>query len=118
MATVFDLFEQVPYEYLVVGRGGVMGNTIISRTTYNGVFKLRSGMTQSPTNMEVSTSDATLHVHPEDFADKNAIVGNGICIDGKDYEIVGMTEGKNFHDGITEHLTLTLEVADYASVSS
>ena len=117
MATVFDLFNQVPYEYLVIGTGGVVGNTIVSRTTLSGVFKLRSGVNQSPAERELTNSDATLHVHPEDFTDKNSIVGNGVCIDGQDYRIVGMTDGRNFHDGVSEHYKLTLEKASYADYS-
>lgn len=111
MATVFDVFKEVEYEYLEVSRGTVYGNRVTNSTPLRGVFKLRSGMTQG--TRELATSAATIHAHPEDFTDIDAIVGNGVAYDGETYRIAGITAGTNFDNGLTEHLTLTLEVEDY-----
>lgn len=113
--TVFDVFEEIDYEYLVVSRGNVYGNTITSSATHKGVFKLRSGMIQG--DMELSESAATLHAHSEDYPDLSGIVGNGVRVNGVDYQITGMTLGTNFDNGKHEHLTFTLGAADYADYS-
>lgn len=114
MTTVFDVFPEVEMEYLTISRGNVYGNTVTDSKTIKGIFKLRAGETRS-LNMEGYTSTATVHVHPEDFADDGNLVGNGIRYDGIDYEIIGMTAGTNFANSETEHLTLTLGVANYAN---
>lgn len=104
---VFSLFTQTPFTYLKISRGEVYGNQVEEEKELIGVFKLRSGMTQS-NNQENRESSATLHAHPEDFTAGEEIVGNGIRYDGKDYDILGATEGKNFHTGVVEHIRLTL----------
>ena len=106
--TVFESFEQITYTYLVLSRGEVYGNRIVSETDHQGVFKLRSGM-NSMNNQETRESSATLHIHPEDIADGDEIVGNGIRYAGKDYSITGFTEGRNFDTNDVEHYRLTLE---------
>lgn len=116
MATVFDVFKQVQMDYLTVEQSTVYGDTITAEKPIMGIFKTRNGQTQNY-EMELKSSSATVHAHPEDFADINAIVGNGIRYQGQTYEIVGVTGGMNFDNGQMEHLTLTLEVADYASSS-
>lgn len=116
MATVFDVFTEVGMNYLTVDSGAVYGDRVTSSRPIKGIFKTRAGQTQT-NNMENLTSTATAHVHPEDFDDWIGLVGNGISYNGTDYSIVGMTVGANFVTGKTEHLTLTLEVADYASNS-
>ena len=110
--TVFDAFKQIDYDYLTISRGNVYGNRIVESTPLRGIFKLRSGMTQDD-NRELSQSDATLHAHPEDFVDVDEIVGNGVSYDGESYQIVGVTAGKNFETNLVEHLTFTLEKANY-----
>jgi len=112
--TVFDAFQQVPYQYLEIDRGGVYGNRILSETARMGVFKVRSGMT-TVNNQETRESSATLHIHPEDVAENDEIVGNGIRYAGKDYAILGITQGRNFDTNAIEHYTLTLERTDYAT---
>lgn len=114
--TVFDAFEQTTYTYLIVSRGETYGNRIESETALMGVFKLRAGMT-SANNQETRESSATLHIHPEDVAEGDEIVGNGIRYDGKDCAIVGMTEGRNFDTNEIEHYTLTLKRTEYAGQS-
>lgn len=111
--TVFDVFEEISYNFLTISRGTVYGNRITATTPLKGVFKLRSGMVQG--DRELSESSATLHAHPEDFADIDEIVGNGIEVGGEYYQITGVTDGRNFDKGITEHITLTLGSADYAT---
>lgn len=119
MATVFTLFKEEPYEYLTVKRGGVFGNQIKTRTNLTGVIKIRSGMTRTAQDIELSggknISDMpTIHAHPEDFASTDPIIGNGVACGGRTYEIVGLTNGMNFATGELEHLTLMLKEADYA----
>lgn len=114
METVFDLFQQVDYDFLEVARGGIAGNTVIKREGLRGVFKLRAGSGNSPTSeMEVKNSTASLHAHPEDFENLDNLVGNGVRVNGVDYEITSMTGGMNFDTGIMEHLTFNLQRADY-----
>ena len=117
MGTVFDLFTSDNYEYLQVERGMVEGNRITKTIPHEGVFKLRSGMTQSArgssmsADREVEQSDATLHVHPEDYdgISPDELVGNGIRYNGVNYRIAGVTEGKDFDTGEVEFYRLTLE---------
>lgn len=113
MMTVFDVFGSVEYKFLVTGSSTIQGDVILSATTYEGVFKLRNGMVEG--DRELRTSDATLHVHPEDFANPEVLVGNGILYDGVFYEIVGCTAGTNFETHEVEFYRLTLEVKKYAN---
>lgn len=109
MGTVFDLFTSDSYEYQTVDRGTVEGNKITKTETHQGVFKLRSGMVQG--DREVEKSDATLHVHPEDYEGMSPddLVGNGIRYNGVSYRIAGVTEGKDFDTGEVEFYRLTLD---------
>lgn len=111
--TVFDLFEEVPYNYLEISRGGVYGNRILSSTPAMGVFKLRNEQVMV-NNQELRQSAATLHIRPsEAFANDN-MVGQGISQGGIDYVIIGQTGGFNFDTGELEHYRLTLQNADYS----
>lgn len=116
MTTVFDMFSEVPFEYLTISRGEVYGNRIISQKTLHGIVKIKEGMI-SQGNQEIRKSNSTVHVHPEDFTGLTCeqIIGNGICYGSADYSIIGVTEGRNFDTNKVEHLTLTLERAEYAS---
>lgn len=109
MGTMFDLFTSDNYEYLQVERGTVEGNKITKTVSHQGVFKLRSGMVQD--DREVEKSDATLHVHPEDYEgiSPDELVGNGIRYNGVNYRIAGVTEGKDFDTGEVEFYRLTLD---------
>lgn len=107
MPTVFDVFREVDLTYLELQRGAVYGNLIKDTKNIVGIFKVRSGM-NTTNGLEAKDSSATAHVHPEDFEDIDDIVGNGIRYDGVDYEIVGLTEGRNFATNEVEHYTLTL----------
>lgn len=111
MTTVFDAFSEVDMTYLTVKRGQVRGNEIIAEKTIRGIFKVREGMIAG--SQEVRQSTATVHAHPEDFAEGDEIVGNGIRYDGKEYAIIGMTEGRNFETNQVEHIKLTLERQNY-----
>ena len=114
MATVFDVFKEVSFVYLTISRGEVYGNRIVSQKTLSGIVKIREGM-NNQMSRENRESSSTVHVHPEDFADltREEIIGNGIQYGGADYSIVGMTEGRNFETNTVEHLTLTLERANF-----
>ena len=119
MDTVFTVFQEQPYLYLELARGGIDGNSIVKMRELSGVFKLRAGSSNTPTSeMETRSSTATLHAHPEDYDDYSVIVGNGVRVEGVDYEIVSMTGGKNFDNGVMEHLTFNLQVADYGDYNS
>lgn len=111
--TVFDVFKQVPYTYLVVKRGTVYGNRIVEARELMGVFKLRSNMARAD-GMDLLDSDATLHAHPEDFADMNTndLVGQGIRVNGQDYTIEGVSEGMNYESGMLEHIYMRLQKAE------
>ena len=113
MVTVFDVFGSVSYKYLLTGSSTIEGDVILSANELTGIFKLRNGMIEG--DRELRTSDATLHVHPEDFEDPESIVGNGILYDGVFYEIVGCTAGTNFNTHKPEFYRLTLEVKKYAN---
>ena len=113
MGTVFDYFGSVSYKFLVTGSSTIKGDVILSATEHEGIFKLRDGMVEG--DRELRTSDATLHVHPEDYESPEMLVGNGILYDGVFYEIVGCTEGTNFDTHEVEHYRLTLEVKKYAN---
>jgi hypothetical protein len=119
-ATVFDVFTSTNYTFLEISRGGVYGNVITASETAQGVFKLRDGMV-STGNQESRQSTATLHIRPDEsfISDitvdgKVQLVGNGVRVEGVDYEILGATGGKNFDNNVLEHYRLTLQVADYA----
>ena len=113
MTTVFDLFTSVEYQYLVTESSTIRGDIIKSGTKHEGIFKLRNGMIEG--DRELRTSDATLHVHPEDYGSPNELVGNGIYYGGTFYEIVGCTAGTNFNTHTDEFYRLTLEVKKYAN---
>lgn len=114
MTTVFDMFSEISFEYLTISRGEVYGNRVIDHKTLQGVVKIKEGII-SQTNQETRKSNSTVHVHPEDFADltREQIIGNGIRYGGADYSIIGVTEGRNFDINEVEHLTLTLERAEF-----
>ena len=107
MATVFDVFREVDLTYLALNRARVYGNLIDQEKPIKGIFKVRSGM-NTTNGLEAKDSSATAHVHPEDFESIDGIIGNGIRYNGVDYEIVGLTEGRNFNNNEVEHYTLTL----------
>lgn len=115
---VFDVFDEVSYQYLVIGvRGGVYGNVITAIHDATGVADLDGGMVTS-NNQETHQSDSLLYVHPdESFLPTNpkSFVGNGIRIDGNDYEIIGYGIGRNQDEGTVEHYELTLQSADFAN---
>lgn len=117
--TVFDLFKQIEYGYVPLQRGTVFGNvTLEEPRMLHGVFKFRQGYTRSGNNMETFSGEvATLHAHPEDFDQSDPIVGNGVIVDGVEYEVSGVTKGTNFDTGIVEHLTLTLKEAHYEEMN-
>lgn len=112
--TVFDMFVEVLFEYLTISRGEVYGNRITGQKTLRGIVKIKEGMI-SQGNQEIRKSNNTVHVHPEDFVGLTCeqIIGNGIRYNNTDYSIVGVTEGRNFDTNEIEHLTLTLERAEY-----
>jgi hypothetical protein len=61
--SVFDVFDTVPYEYLVISRGGAAGNMIMNSYSADGVFKLRTGVISNQ-NAENVEQGATLHMRP------------------------------------------------------
>lgn len=117
---VFDVFPEVDYTYLAISRGGVYGNVIDAAYNSTGVADIDGGMVTS-NNQETHQSDSLLYIHPnETFMPTNPkeLVGNGIRIDGNDYEIIGYGIGRNQDEGYVEHIELTLQAADYAEYES
>lgn len=94
-------------DYLVLDRARVNGNLIKESKVISGIFKVRNGKTTGG-NYEAFSSNATAHVHPQDFDDIQSLVGNGIRYNGVDYEIEGAVEGKNFNTNEVEFYRLTL----------
>lgn len=117
METVFDVFASVPYTFLTISRGGVVGDGITARTDAQGVFKLRNGMNVS-NDQETKTSDATLHIKPSESFISTGLTGHGIRVQGRTYEIVGTTEGMNFDTGVVEHYRVTLQERDFEDLQS
>lgn len=116
MATVFDVFKEVSYSYLAIAQSTVRGDMIVRERELLGIFKDKAGQTQNG-NMELTTSTATLHIHPEDFPDIlscDSLIGDGIRVDNQTYSIVGASAGANFDTGAIEHYRLTLQKADFA----
>ena len=120
---IFDVFDLSDYTFLQLARGGITGNTIVSSYQASGVYKLRSDLVRGD-NSETKDSNATLHIRStESFLEPlaNNLVGHGVLVYDKEYEIIGQTGGKNFHNGVMEHYTATLQetsFADYAELSS
>lgn len=117
---VFDVFDLTDYTFLQISRGGVAGNTVLSSTLAEGVFKLRSSMVRGE-NSETKESNATLHVRPDEpflAVNDTNLVGHGVQVNGKDYEIIGQTGGMNYHDGVMEHYTATLQESDFSDFGS
>lgn len=116
--TVFDAFKLTNYIFLQLARGGVTGNTVVNQYSASGVYKLRSQSVRSE-NAETKDSNATLHVRTdEEFLaqNDNNLVGHGIVVNDKDYEIIGQTGGQNYETGALEHYTLTLQETDYTGM--
>lgn len=111
--TVFDVFQETPYTFLEISRGEILGNVIEKEIPLMGIFKQRESQ-ETANNMELYISSATLHAHPEDFDDYSNLIGQGIRVDGAEYEITNMTRGTNFDNGQIEHLTFTLQRADFS----
>lgn len=117
---VFDVFDLTDYTFLEIARGGIAGNTIVASYDTDGVFKLRSDIVRNE-NSETKESNATLHIRStESFlsALENNLVGHGVRVNGKDYEIIGQTGGKNYHNGVMEHYTATLQETEFDSEES
>lgn len=115
---VFDVFDEVSYQYLEISRGGVYGNRITGTHNATGVADLDGGMVTS-NNQETHQSDSLLYIRPdESFLPTNpkSFVGNAIRIADNDYEIIGYGIGRNQDDGVVEHYELTLQSADFSEV--
>ena len=107
MATVFDVFANIPYTFLLLGNT-VEGFGVVEQIQATGVFKLRNGMNVS-NDQETKTSDATLHIKPAETFVSTGLTGHGIEVQGRTYRIIGTTEGVNFDTGVTEHWRVTLQ---------
>lgn len=114
--TVFDTFPEISYNFLTISRGSVKGNVITQASSFNGIFKLRESQ-ETNGNIELYQSSATLHVHPDDYSTTD-LVGQGVEVDGITYEITNVTGGMNFANGQMEHLTFTLERAEFIDGTS
>jgi len=115
---IFDVFDLSDYTFLQISRGGVTGNVISDSIAATGVFKLRSQMVRGE-NAETKESNATLHIRPDESflaTNDNNLVGHGVTVQGKDYEIVGQTGGQNYHNGVLEHYTATLQESDFSDL--
>ncbi|TXG77794.1 hypothetical protein E6Q11_02220 [Candidatus Dojkabacteria bacterium] len=112
---VFDAFPErlTAYQFLSISRGGVYGNVITASYNAEGVFKLRNEQIMV-NNQELKQSAATLHIRPSETFASNDMVGQGIRVEGQDYEIIGQTGGDNYAIGEREHYRLSLQNSDYS----
>lgn len=113
-----DVFTAFPerltaYQFLEVSRGGVYGNVITATHNATGIFKLRNEQVMV-NNQELKQSAATLHIRPDEPFANADMVGQGIRVEGQDYEIIGQTGGDNYASGEREHYRLTLQNSDYS----
>lgn len=116
-----DVFSAFPerlteYQFLEITRGNVYGNIITATHTSTGVFKLRNEQVMV-NNQELKQSSATLHIRPDESFANNNMVGQGIRVEGQDYEIIGQTGGDNYANGVREHYRLTLQNSDFSDFS-
>ena len=104
---VFEAFPEAiqPITFLELNEGGILGNTIKSTHTFNGILKERKGMTQNQ-NMELKESTSTLHIPPQEAFIASVggeLVGHGIRATKNgstvEYRIVGQREGYDFDLG-------------------
>ena len=126
--SVFELFPEAVQEitFLELSQGGILGNTIKSTHTFNGILKERKGMSQNQ-NMELKESTSTLHIPPsEPFIALvgGDLVGHGIRATKNgstvDYRIVGQPEGYDFDTGELDFFWVTLKqesLAEYTDGS-
>lgn len=110
MDNVFDVFEQQPYTFVRINRGGAYGVIATEEIEAMGVFKLRNEQV-SVNNQELRQSAATLHIRPDETFATSNLVGNGIVADGQEYEIIAQTGGRNYETNEVEHYRLTLQNA-------
>lgn len=114
--TVFDTFQEMPYKFLEISRGTVEGNVITASHDFMGIVKIRDNDT-TMNNIETPTSNSTVHAHPDDILSLvtlENIIGQGISVDGVgDFEITNCTTGINYATGQLEHLTFTLQRAEF-----
>lgn len=114
--TVFDTFQEMPYTFLEISRGTVEGNVITASHDFMGIVKLREN-DMTTNNIETPTSNSTIHAHPDDIlslVSLENIIGQGISVDGAGYfEITNCTTGYNYATGQLEHLTFTLQKAEF-----
>lgn len=118
--TVFDVFDLSDYTFLQLSRGGVAGNSVVDTFEATGVFKLRSDLVRNETS-ETKESNATLHIRSTEpflVSLDNNLVGHGVDVYGKTYEIIGQTGGKNFDNGVMEHFTATLQEAQFGDYNA
>lgn len=120
MNEVFDVFDLSDYTFIQISRGSVRGNTVVATFDATGVFKLRSDLVRGE-NAETKDANATLHIRSTEpflVSLENNLVGHGVEVFGKQYEIIGQTGGKNFHDGVMEHYTATLQETEWPDYGS
>lgn len=118
--TVFDVFSESTYTFLKISRGGVYGNIVENKYESTGVFDINEGMITS-NNQESYQSDSLAYIHPyESFIQEITVegrimlVGNGIKLENRYYEIVGFGVGRNQDTLEIEHYELTLQAADFS----
>lgn len=112
MDTIFDVFVSEPYTFLTISRGGVAGDGITARTDATGVFELSDGMNVA-NDQETKQSDATLAIRPTETFVSTGLVGHGIAVRGRTYEIVGREEGMNLDTLTIEHYEVTLQEREF-----
>lgn len=120
--TVFEAFPEgiIDYVFLRIVRGGIKGNYVDERFNARGIFKEKRGLTRSD-NVDNAQSSSRLHIYPTEafigsVGGLKRLTGHGVQVNGYDYSIVGFTVGKNYKNGQVEHITLTLDPADFGDM--
>jgi hypothetical protein len=110
----FTLFASATYTFLEISQQAE-GNTIADEYEAEGIFKLRDGLGQTDAMENYSNGDATLHIKPdEDFLVIGELTGHGVRVDGIEYRIKIVTEGRDYDNGRLMFYRLTLKREDTA----
>ncbi len=93
----------------------VDGTTVNGQRKIKAVIKFKAGLKRA-SQLRRTSSDLTIHAHPEDFADvvnPQDIIKSALRWRGKNYSIDGVSIGRNYETGEIEHYTFNCSLAVY-----
>lgn len=114
-----DVFSRNPFDVetfvlFETKRGTVRGTVKSSGEIHRGIFIANGGAVLSTIPSTTNTAPK-LYVMNEDPFTSAAVVGRGVLIRDRAYDIIGWAEGRNRHNGAIQHYELTLSEVDYAA---